>query len=234
MILNNLGGQTNSNYGGRINFEIGTWGGVSTARHALMRFDLTSMAGQFSTITGVTLRLTFSNAAGNLTSTSSNTIEVHQIAAANAGWIAGIHDDNGGPDGEPTWNYRAAFGVGWAGSGGASSPGTDFLIPAIASTAWSGARTDGTTFDLVFNDTSFLTYWINGTNWGLFLMNSAEAAAGDNTSSFYSSDFGTVGVRPELIVSYTAIPEPALNAALLACAVLGFARRRPRSFAHHR
>jgi hypothetical protein len=224
MILTNTGPNQDSNFGGRDDFEVGTFlGSPSTARHVLLRFDLTSMAGQFNTITGVTLRLTFESP---LAVTTSNTVEVHRVAPDNAGWVEGTGiTTTVATGGVSTWDFRnqtnGGSGIPWAGSGGASTPGADFLSPILASAGWSGAPTPGTTYDLIFNDVSFLTDWVSGNNSGLFLKNASESVGGDNRAFFYSSDFSTVAFRPQLIVSYSAIPEPSCLAVLLAVSALG-------------
>lgn len=230
MILTNSGGQQNLNFGGRTDFDVGTFNGSGTARHTLIRFDLTSLAGQFSTITGVTLRLTFSDTLVSFNVSTSNTVEVHQVAAANAGWVEGNGSSTAGTGGQSTWDFLNQWPNNpWAGSGGASTPGTDFLAATVASTPWSGAPPVGTTFDLVFTDTSFLSSWISGTNSGLFLKDATENVTAENRVNFYSSEFGTVAFRPELIVTYTAIPEPSSLALLAGLGVLSgrfFLRRK--------
>lgn len=232
MLLNNLGGQTDNNFGARTDLDVGTFSGSNSARHALLRFDLTSMAGQYSTITGVTLRLTFSDTLASFNITTSNTVEVHQVSAANTGWIEGAGSSTVGTGGESTWDYRNQGGstASWAGSGGASTPGVDFLATTVASTPWSGSPAVGTTFDLVFTDTTFFTDWISGINSGLFLGDATENVSGENRINFYSSEFGTVAFRPQLIVSYTAIPEPSSLALLAGLGVMGggflFGRKR--------
>lgn len=236
MVLTNSGGQTDDNFGGRTDLDVGAFNGSGTVRHTLIRFDLTSMAGQFNSITGVTLRLTFSDTLVSFNVTTSNTVEVHQISAANTGWVEGNGGFAGatvGTGGQSTFDFRNQTGSGsgtaWAGSAGASTSGTDYLAATIASTGWSGAPTVGTSFNLVFTDISFLNDWIGGINSGLFLKDTTENISGENRINFYSSEFGTVAFRPELIVTYTAIPEPSSLALLAGFGVLSgrfFLRRK--------
>lgn len=212
------------NFGGDPSFELGA-AGANTLRRDLLRFDLTSMAGQYAAITGVTLRLTIQSS-----SATSNTVEVHQVSAANTGWVAGSgHANSVSPSGLSTWAFRnqtaSGSGTPWAGSAGAGTPGTDYLSAIVASTPWSGGQTG--TFDLVFTDTAFLSDWINGTNSGLLLKNTTEPS-NENRLFILSSEYSTIASRPELIVSYTAIPEPSSLALSvgLGAAILAIYRRR--------
>lgn len=51
-------GLVNQNYGGRGDFQVGEFPGTGNARrHALLRFDVTCLAGKFSAISNITLRL---------------------------------------------------------------------------------------------------------------------------------------------------------------------------------
>ena len=81
MILTNNGGQKDQNFGGRTNVELGESSGLSDGRrHVLVRFDLSSLAGQFSAINSVTLRLF------NIFGETGDTIQVSRRCVAGRGW----------------------------------------------------------------------------------------------------------------------------------------------------
>ena len=123
-----------------------------------MRFDVTSLAGHFTTIKSATLRL-FPAPFGILgVEGGAGPVTVYRLAAANTGW------------GGSTWNQRVPGFENWAGSAGASTPGIDFLTPSIAS---GGPEQGEAVHDLVFTDVSFIPNWVAGDNPGLLLQTEA-------------------------------------------------------------
>lgn len=233
MVLTNASGSEERDFGARDGVEVGAFGAASNGlRHGLMRFDVTALAGQYTAINSVTLRL---YAFAGASVSTANTLEAHLVAAANSGWVPGTGVGNTtATGGASTWLYlnQSSFGNGtaWAGSAGASTAGTDYLSGTVGTVAWSGSPSNGTAFDLVFTDLSYFDLWVSGTNSGIFLRNATEpTTGGDNRFFFYSSNFATTTLRPELIVNYTAVPEPssyAILAGILALAVAQIRRRR--------
>lgn len=221
------GGSEEDNFGGRGNMEVGTINSGSGVRHGLVRFNITSLNGQFSTINSVTLRfyVDFDEATvGN--------IQLFRLAAANSGWIEGINTSaTGTPDfGESTWAQRVYGSQNWAGSPGASTAGTDYLTTALASPTLTTSTPAGTAFDFVFNDVSFIADWAAGNNPGLFLQLSTESALGNNRIAFITRDNPTASLRPELIIDYAAIPEPGslilVGLAAIGIGLMAWRRRR--------
>jgi hypothetical protein len=212
------GGNTTDNLGARGDFEVGVLGpAVEARRHAVVRFDITSLAGQFLSINSVRLRLYPSF----VQTSAADAIELYRLAPANSGWVEG----NGtsftgfGPEdvGGSTWGYRIQgssqfTGTQWAGSPGASTAGTDYLTPALAVVGYNSSTPLQTAFDLVFNDASFISTWASGNNPGLFLKSTSDASVTTSIQriAFSSREGGAgVGLQPELIIDYTPIPEPA-------------------------
>jgi hypothetical protein len=226
------GGNTTDNLGARGDFEVGVLG-AGAQRHALVRFDVTSLAGQYSSINGVTLRLYPSF----VDTVAADAIQLYRLAAANTGWVEG----NGtsftgfGPEdvGGSTWSFRVqgvtqGAGTPWAGSAGASSPGVDYLSTLLASTPFTSSTPLQTAFDLVFSDVSFIGDWAAGNNPGLFLKSAGDSPSSPNARRIaFTSREGTAAFRPELIIDYNVIPEPAgfaLGFFMMAC--LAFIRTR--------
>jgi hypothetical protein len=209
---NNFNGAADQNFGGRADFAVGGRASDSFHRHSLIRFDVTSMAGEFSSIDAITLRLHFSVNSATFTD-KNDTIQVYQVASANTGWIEGNLNGSTAAGGQSTWYHRNATTNNWAGSLGASTAGTDYVNTVLASTAFDRTELAGDVFDLVFTDTSFFANWVAGTNPGLFL----RAQTGTQAAQviFHSSEAGTAAFRPELIITYTPIPEPSTFALVI-------------------
>ncbi|MFN0196755.1 MAG: DNRLRE domain-containing protein [Planctomycetaceae bacterium] len=206
--------------------------GGSDERHAFMRFNLSSMTGQFMSINSVTLRLFW-----HVTPTGTDTVQFFPVSAANAGWVEG--NSLTGVDtivaGESTWVNRNHPGTPWAGSNGASTPGVDYVNTVLASNTYGTSEVPGTAFDLVFTDPSIITSWMGGTNAGIY----GRTIGQDDQAIFRSSEFA--GYEPELIINYTpfsvllpppAVPEPSsfvlLSLGGIVTGLVAFRRRRQR------
>lgn len=126
MILqnNDAAGQRNQNYGARAEFFVGEASAANGfwPRRSLIRYDLSSLAGEYEKICRVTLRLKVSDVTGD----KDGILRVHRLADANAGWAEGTQTGAGigdPPDiGETTFNYRIEDSQEWAGSPGAGTP----------------------------------------------------------------------------------------------------------------
>lgn len=199
------GGADNFNYGAAEFFDINR---QSSTRRSLLKFDLSSLAGQFSSIDSVSLQLTPAGSA------ITGDFSIYAVSDANAGWIQGNKTGALATTGEPAWNFIAGGptpgdpltgSTPWAGSIGLGTAGTDYDTPAL----FTGTYTSGSTTPITVTlPTSLIADWINNpsTNGGLFLRFDTEV----NTvvARFRSSEFTTIADRPMLTVDYTAIPEP--------------------------
>jgi hypothetical protein len=182
----------------------------------LIRFDLASMAGHYSTINSAKLRLfTEGSPVG------ADTINVFQVADANADWIEGVGTSATGYGGEgaadggaATWNFKvqAAYpdefnGQPWAGGAfnGAGVAGTDYLTPALASFSFDNTIPAGTAIDIDL-PVALVQQWINGINAGVILRGS-EGNGAVNRIFFFASEYPTdPAKRPCLLIDYTPAP----------------------------
>lgn len=199
-------GQSNQNYGARSTFTVGEGlGGGRSPRRALLRFDVTSFAGQFLTVSNITLRLFVTEARY---ANSGDTLEAFSLAAANADWIegTGVNFTNNEPDdvGMSTWSAKVQGSANWAGSAGASTEGVDFIATPLAASHYTSNITVGSYIDLIFTNSAFFLDWVAGTNPGLLL---STASQSNSALYFASSQSETVEWRPQLIVIYEPPPE---------------------------
>lgn len=202
MLVSNNGYQTDQNFGGRSDFEVGESPNIFSApRHTLIRFDVTSLAGQFLSISNVTLRL-FVTVPSSIN--RGDTLQAFSLASANSDWIggSGVGANNGEPEdlGMSTWAQEIQGSANWAGSAGASTPGVDYVDAPLATFGYASTNVAvGSYIDLVFTNTGIFTDWVAGINPGLLLRTASEA---DSELIFASSQSATVQWRPQLIVNY--------------------------------
>lgn len=218
----------NQNFGARTDMSIGNGGVNAFGRaHALVRFDVSSLAGQFASIDAAKVRLYYAGTP----SLSAGSFSAYQVSAANTGWVEGpgagsvasnqfpgsstwaerlrgTQGSNGTPNGTP---WASGTHV-WPTNGGLSIPPTDHISSAIATAAFTGTELATTSVDLVLNNMSAVVDWINGTNSGLVLKPDTPTDLGGvkwYTSEAIGLGAGFAQYHPELIIDYTAIPEPA-------------------------
>ena len=192
------------NYGGRPDFDVGNLRRYQPGR-TLIRFDLTSMAGEYTQLRSITLRLTHSHRA--YTPVALGAVQVFQVDDANADWSEGTAatgEDPGPAHGESTWDFRRHPDVRWAGFRGASERGVDYAWYPLAMRLYDRTLGAGEVLDFrISRNLDFVQRWIaGGVNAGFLLRNEHEDVA--NRVNFHSSEAEETGARPQLIVEYAA------------------------------
>ena len=234
----------NQNFGQRGDMFV-AFGTQNTNRrnHVLIRFDISSLAGEFTSINSATLRLYYKGSSPVPLSFSA-----YRVSAANSVWVEGpgtssvfsnqfpgsstwaerlrgTQGSNGTPNGTPWASGPHVFST----NGGVSIAPTDRESTAIGTGSVLGTESSGDAIDVVLNDLSAITDWASGTNSGLVLIPNFGAGSG---ITFFSSE-ANIGVpsniqfHPELIIDFNAVPEPSATC-LLAIGSLAFLSRRRR------
>ena len=209
---------------------VGSWIGTSgsTAQKGLIRFDLSSLAGQ--TITSASLTLTSDQI--YLAGSWSGNLTLYRVSDANKGWVVGGYASPPANNGWATWSERAENSASWAGSAGLGTSGTDYFATPLATVAFSGTNAGVATYTFNFDDISFLADWAsNPSNNAGFLLRLPETESLQNEGVYFgSSSYGTVASRPEL--SLGVVPEPSTVSMLglvAAAAILRILLRRRRA-----
>lgn len=216
--------------GGLANLNVGGWvgGAGSTAERTLIRFDLSSLAGQ--TITSASLTLT---STGQIVDHDwSDTLTVYRVSDANKAWVGGTGYANPpGSNGTATWgnlseNDVPASAVPWAGSAGLMAAGTDYVATPLATAAISSTDAIGTQYTLTFADAAFLNVWASNpsNNAGFLLVLPGGELSRMQEVSFASAQADTGSIRPELSLT---VPEP-MSIGLLGASLVFMAGRRRR------
>jgi len=232
-MLASWSGAESLSFGGRENWDVGSFSTTSTARsNALLRYDLTSLATMFPggyTVNSATLRLTTSNVAFN--SSASGTVQAILLDNANAGWVEGI-SPGAVEEGASIWHRRIA-GAGGAPGGAGNVPwigGSGAVGSDVGTVLGSAAMvtTLNTVIDIDLGASlSFIDTWASGgTNGGFYLRAEDLSAGAGGRQSFFSSEDPTIASRPELILDVTAIPEPSSFVLLLGALGLSAGIRR--------
>ena len=189
-----------------------------------VRWDLSSLAGQYLAINSVKLTLT---SRGKTKGTG--TVAAHAILPANSSWVEGT-SFGAIETGASCWNYAQYDTAAWAGSGGCGSAGTDHDATALGSLGFTNGQSGE--FEIVFDglDAAGLKALIDawsGAQAGNagFLLKLADENTDDDRFEFYDDEDAGVNPTPKLTIDYTVIPEPA-SAMLVLLGGLALARRR--------
>lgn len=202
-ILASTSAVNNDNFGDNASLIVGR----NEQRFSIIRFDLSSMAGSYDSITSVSLTLTRTAAATAL----DFNINIYSIVSANGGWN----------EMEATWiNREKSSSTPWQ---NASSVNQTNFLGATGDLLQTISYTTTTTSITINVPISMVLEWINNPNGsgGLALMPVGSSGSNSNVATFGSSEFATVSSRPLLTVNYAPIPEP--SALLLSLGGLGMA-----------
>ena len=212
------GTSAGNNFGSHPGIDVGAFGSDFYPEdphlvRGLVRFDVSALAGQFTTINSITLRLNVLAVLG------ANTVELFEpLVALNGNWVQGSGDD-AFQAGTSTWNNKIEPGTAWFGGAGLGTLGYGGVL---ASNGYVGGFSGSTDF-VISNPavaTALITdFLIPGSNGGFLLKAVNESTAASHLIIFTSSDVLTGSEHPKLIVDYTPTPEPS-GAVLLATGAL--------------
>jgi PEP-CTERM motif-containing protein len=229
-----------SSDGGGVGMFVGTDGNGSISR-GLIGFDIAGNVPAGATIDSVQLTLNLGQVAGSGTAGSGPpgdpTTRTISLSRVSADWregtagntsttIAGTGSGFPAGTGDATWNnriYSPTTSTAWTTAGG------DFSASASGSTSVDNPPSVPTAY--VWTSTPAMVAdvqsWLNNPlgNFGWMLTNSNESSK-KTFRAFYTRD-ATQSLRPSLLVSYTAVPEPGtLTLLAIGACVLGFSARR--------
>lgn len=199
-----------ANSGGADRMRVGSALPYWYNRKAIVGFEITSLTVE--NVQSVTLRLYNNHHSGSSTLNP----EVYAISTANKAWVEGTGDESGPVVGAANYDYLAHNTVGWAGSAGLNTAGTDYDSTLLSSAAVS-PTTVGTYVDFNFAGTNAqLTSLIDGwrtDNGGLVL----SAPGSTENAGFATKEHATAAFRPQLIVTQgPVVPEPSSFVLLVA------------------
>lgn len=195
----------------------------------LLKFDLSSLAHQVSSINSATLTV-YGVGSSNYDPVNYPNIpfEIYDVASGNANWIAGA-TQSPATGGQATWNNKASFGVNdssnvaWIGGPalgwGTESP-TGYDTTAIGSGTFNSLNGQQKVYTISLDVTAVLN-WINGTNGGMMIgIAKPNGNPNGNNVTFLPSEYAWAGgddlnKRPLLTIDYNPTPEPATASLLL-------------------
>jgi hypothetical protein len=208
-------------------FRVGETGNQTQVLHGIMRWDLSSLAGLYSTINSVTITYFDDSSYEQPNINGGGEAFVYALNPANAGWV----------ENDVTWNNQVQGGpTPWAGLGGASLAGTDYDPIPLADYMYVAAgppiyKTITLTGHAGLTLTDLIDQWSGNqaNNAGLLWRSNTEGSS--YTYDYLhvnSKENATLENRPMLSIDYTpaAIPEPATL--VLASCVGAFALLRNR------
>jgi len=168
---------------------------------SLIRFDLSSLAGQYSLITEIQLNLI-----PLASSPSSNTLLLHEVSSANGDWAAR----------SASWNYKNQdTTTAWSGGEGL---GTSGYGATLANVPWtSGDLPNPIIFTIA--DPSTATALVNdftdGMNEGFIITSTKDVDGGGGLLFLDGTEYPSASLQPTLAVTYTVVPEPSATLMLI-------------------
>jgi hypothetical protein len=189
--------------------------GMSSPRRGLIEFNVAAKVPAGATINSVQLEMFLGQTAGG--GSGSFTIGLYTLSknwgegtTEAGGTISGTGQGAAANNGDATWNAASFSNTLWSKPGGDFS-GTASATASVGSTLNAGSSWSSTA--MVTDVQNWLDHPTN--NFGWAVVNSDETDA-TTFRAFWTKEAPTASLRPELIVSYTAAPEPA-TLTLLAC-----------------
>jgi hypothetical protein len=174
----------------------------------LLRFNLSSIANQYTTINQIQLTLTLLNPLG------SNTMNLSEVNTANSGWLSS----------SATWNNQnQSVSNGWDGGPGLGTTGYGGVLD---NENWSQTSTSVTFTITGAVATGVINDFTTGSNPGFIITSTDENGEGVFTKIASVRASGS-SMRPLLSITYTPTPEPS-SAILLIGAGAFFGQRRVR------
>lgn len=174
------------NYGGLFVFGVANFG------NSVLRFD-TSAIPSNSNIMSARMALTSYSNNSDLAP-----VTAHEILSGNSGWLEGNKSGQFGGVNESSWNYLdTGNAVGWAGSSGLNTAGTDYETTAQDSVTGPWVAGNKYYWDL---DPALLQSWLDNpsNNHGLVLRNNSSTF-----KFFYSKEYGAnPDFHPKVIIEY--------------------------------
>ena len=204
-------GFDDANVGGRNAMQLGNGSAIST-RRSILRFDVTSLAGQFLSIDSASITLKKVNAPAG---SGTDDAEMWAIADNNADWVEGSSIFVQTP-GESSWNSKQDGTSTWIGdqpgdpftSGGGGELGA--LQDTIVGVSSNDPASTLYTWDL---DPALVEQWITGINAGVLIKEANELdGIGSGTElliEFGSKEFGDpildAPQHPKLEINFTPV-----------------------------
>ena len=172
------------------------WSSSSEFR-SIIRFPLDQLALTGATITAAT----FGCEVISIGDGGNTTIEIHEIATANLGWIEGTKNDATATAGEPDWTHFSHTSpvTTWAGSAGLSTATTDYVTAVYGS--FNGTSTGSKTAAFSAAGITYLNNQIGSD--AEFLIFTSDAFSGDEFTSIASSGRSPMTARPFLELTFT-------------------------------